>query len=60
MTVLQVEQLGSTSILHGHVVPDAPFELILSGQTAIRRADTVKVSAPPETLHYFDKNGLRL
>jgi len=60
MTVSQVEQLGSTSILHGHVVPDAPFEVILSGQTAIRRGDTVKVSAPPEHLHYFDKNGLRL
>ncbi len=60
MTVSQVEQLGSTSILHGNVVPDAPFEVILSGQTAIRRGDTVKVSAPPEHLHYFDKNGLRL
>jgi multiple sugar transport system ATP-binding protein len=60
MTVSMVEQLGSTSILHGHVVPDAPFELILSGQTAIRRGDTVKVSAPPDHLHYFDKNGLRL
>jgi multiple sugar transport system ATP-binding protein len=60
MTVSMVEQLGSTSILHGHVVPDAPFELILSGQTAIRRGDVVKVSAPPDHLHYFDQNGLRL
>ncbi|MDO8778585.1 MAG: sn-glycerol-3-phosphate ABC transporter ATP-binding protein UgpC [Burkholderiaceae bacterium] len=60
MTVSQVEQLGSTSILHGHVVPDAPFELILGGQTAIQRGDTVKLSAPPEHLHYFDQNGLRL
>ena len=60
MTVSQVEQLGSTSILHGHVVPGSPFELILSGQTAIRRGDAVKVSAPPEALHYFDQNGLRL
>jgi multiple sugar transport system ATP-binding protein len=60
MTVSQVEQLGSTSILHGNVVPDAPFEVILSGQTAIRRGDTVTVSAPPEHLHYFDQNGLRL
>jgi len=60
LLVSQVEQLGSTSILHGSVVPDAPFELILSGQTAIRRGDTVKVSAPPENLHYFDQNGLRL
>jgi multiple sugar transport system ATP-binding protein len=60
MTVSMVEQLGSTSILHGHVVPDAPFELILSGQTTIRRGDTVRVSAPPDHLHYFDQNGLRL
>jgi multiple sugar transport system ATP-binding protein len=60
MMVSQVEQLGSTSILHGHVVPDAPFEIILGGQTSIQRGDTVKVSAPAEHLHYFDKIGLRL
>ncbi|MFC5520251.1 ABC transporter ATP-binding protein [Polaromonas jejuensis] len=60
MTVSQVEQLGSTSILHGHVVADGPFELILNGQTSIQRGDTVKVSAPAEHLHYFDQNGLRL
>jgi multiple sugar transport system ATP-binding protein len=60
LAVSQVEQLGSTSILHGKVVPDAPFELILNGQTAIKRGDTVKVSAPAEQLHYFDANGLRL
>lgn len=60
MKVSQVEQLGSTSILHGHVLPDAPFELILSGQTRIQRGDAVRVSAPAEHLHYFDQNGLRL
>ncbi len=60
LVVSQVEQLGSTSILHGKVVPDAPFELILNGQTSIRGGDTVKVSAPAEHLHYFDQNGLRL
>lgn len=60
LSVTQVEQLGSTSILHGKVVPDAPFELILNGQTTIKRGDTVKVSAPAEQLHYFDANGLRL
>ena len=60
LAVTQVEQLGSTSILHGKVVPDAPFELILNGQTTIKRGDTVKVSAPAEQLHYFDANGLRL
>jgi multiple sugar transport system ATP-binding protein len=60
LAVTQVEQLGSTSILHGKVVPDAPFELILNGQTTIKRGDTVKVSAPAEQLHYFDANGLHL
>ena len=60
LSVTQVEQLGSTSILHGKVVPDAPFELILNGQTTIKRGDTVKVSAPAEQLHYFDADGLRL
>ncbi len=60
MVVSQVEQLGSTSVLHGHVVPDAPFELILSGQTSIKRGDTVQVSAPAEHLHCFDQSGLRL
>ncbi len=60
MKVSQVEQLGSTSILHGNVVPDAPFEVILPGQTTIQRGDTVKVTAPLEHLHYFDQAGLRL
>ncbi|WP_431098525.1 ABC transporter ATP-binding protein [Polaromonas aquatica] len=60
MKVSQVEQLGSTSILHGNVVPDAPFEVILGGQTSIQRGDTVKVTAPSEHLHFFDQNGLRL
>ena len=60
LVVKQVEQLGSSSVLHGHVVPDAPFEVILSGQTDIRGGDTVKVIAPPEHVHCFDAQGLRL
>lgn len=60
LKVSQVEQLGSTSILHGHVVADAPFEVILSGQTSIQRGDTVRVSAPQQLLHFFDKDGLRI
>ncbi|WP_309683891.1 sn-glycerol-3-phosphate ABC transporter ATP-binding protein UgpC [Polaromonas sp.] len=60
LKVAQVEQLGSTSILHGSVVEGTPFELILGGQTGIQRGDTVKVTAPPEHLHCFDQNGLRL
>ncbi len=60
MVVSQVEQLGSTSVLRGHVVPDAPFEIILNGQTPIRCGDTVRVSVPPEHVHCFDQNGQRL
>ena len=60
MMVSQVEQLGSTSILHGHVVPDAPFQVILGGQTGIQRGDMVRVTAHRDQLHYFDQNGLRL
>ena len=60
MTVSQVEQLGSTSILNGNVVTDAPFELILNGQTTIRRGDVVKLNVQAEHLHFFDLNGLRL
>ena len=60
LQVTQVEQLGANSILHGHVVPDAPFEVILSGQTSIQRGDTVRVAVPPEHIHCFDKDGLRI
>ncbi len=60
LKVAQVEQLGSTSILHGSVVEGTPFELILAGQTRIQRGDTVRLSAPPEHLHCFDTAGLRI
>ena len=60
LQVTQVEQLGANSILHGHVVPDAPFEVILSGQTSIQRGDTVRVAVPPEHIHCYDKDGLRI
>jgi multiple sugar transport system ATP-binding protein len=58
--VSQVEQLGSSSLLHGTVAGDTPFELVLNGQTAIQRGDTVHVAVPAEFLHCFDKEGLRL
>ena len=60
LTVSSVEQLGSSSVLHGHVVPDAPFEVILNGQTSIKSGAVVNVHAPPEHVHCFDQNGLRL
>jgi multiple sugar transport system ATP-binding protein len=58
--VSQVEQLGSSSLLHGLLAPDTPFELVLNGQTTIARGDTVQVTAPAEHLHCFDKDGLRM
>ncbi len=58
--VSQVEQLGSSSLLLGTVAQDTRFELVLSGQTRIQRGDTVHVNAPPEHLHYFGQDGLRL
>jgi multiple sugar transport system ATP-binding protein len=60
MTVAQVEQLGGSSVVHGHVVPDAPFEVVLNGQTTLQRGDVVRIALPPEHLHGFDANELRL
>ncbi len=56
----QVEQLGSTSLLHGHVGTDTPFEMVCNGQTAIRGGDSVGIGMPVEHLHWFDAQGLRL
>jgi multiple sugar transport system ATP-binding protein len=58
--VSQVEQLGSSSLLHGTVAGDTPFELVLNGQTSIKRDDVVHVTVPSGHLHCFDKDGLRL
>ena len=58
--VSQVEQLGSSSLLHGTVGTDTPFEMVCNGQTGIRGGDTVRLALPQEHLHCFDKDGLRL
>ena len=60
MTIRQVEQLGSSSLLHGTVGHDTPFELVLAGQTKMHRGDMVDVALPAECLHRFDSTGLRL
>ncbi len=60
MLVAQVEQLGSTSLLHGSVGKDTPFELVCHGQTAIRGGDAVRIGMPDEHLHWFDAQGLRI
>ena len=60
MHVAQVEQLGSTSLLHGAVGLDTPFEMVCNGQTTIAGGDTVRLALPAQHLHCFDKDGLRL
>ncbi len=60
MRVSQVEQLGSTSLLHGTVGTDTPFEMVLNGQTAIAGGDTVRLGLPAQYLHCFNVEGLRL
>jgi len=60
LSIDQVEQLGGSSVLRGHVVADAPFEVILHGQTDLRAGAVVSVHVPPEQVHCFDANGLRL
>ncbi len=58
--VSQVEQLGSTSLLHGTVGADTGFEMVLNGQTSITGGDTVRLGLPAEYLHCFNQEGLRL
>ena len=58
--VLQIEQLGASSLILGTIVDGDPFELVLPGQTAIKRGDIVQVHAPKEHLHCFDSSGLRI
>ncbi|MEP6972344.1 MAG: ATP-binding cassette domain-containing protein, partial [Betaproteobacteria bacterium] len=59
--VAQVEQLGSTSLLHGYVGADkTPFEMVCAGQTDIRAGQSVQVALPDVHLHGFDAQGLRL
>ena len=60
MKVAQVEQLGSTSLLHGTVGVDTPFEMVCNGQTMIAGGDTIRLELPAQHLHYFDKDGMRL
>ena len=58
--ITQVEQLGGSSLLHGRIADDLPFEIVLQGQTEVRRGDTIGVALPAEQLHSFDRDGRRL
>ena len=58
--ITQVEQLGGSSLLHGRTADDLPFEIVLQGQTEVRRGDTVGVALPADRLHSFGHDGRRL
>ena len=60
MQVSQVEQLGATSLLHGTVGSDTPFEIVIHGQTRSTGGETVQVAMPRAHVHCFDAQGLRL
>ncbi len=64
MTVEQIEQLGASSLLLGKiensVAPNTRFELVINGQTTIKRGDTVKLALPAAALHRFDTAGQRI
>ena len=60
MKVAQVEQLGASSLLHGSVGQDTPFEVVLAGQTTTAAGDTVGVMLPPQHLHAFNAEGQRI
>jgi len=60
MKVLQVEQLGSSSLLHGLVGADTPFEVVCAGQTRVVGGDTVHITLQPQHLHCFDSAGNRI
>lgn len=60
MRVSQVEQLGSSSLLHGTVGVDTPFEIICAGQTQVSGGDTVHIALPAQHLHCFGANGNRI
>jgi multiple sugar transport system ATP-binding protein len=60
MKVSQVEQLGSTSLLHGTVGLETPFEVVCAGQTRVSGGDTVRIALPTQYLHCFGQTGNRL
>jgi multiple sugar transport system ATP-binding protein len=60
LAIEQIEQLGASSLLLGKVAPDTPFELVINGQTALKRGDTVQLALPAQALHRFDSSGQRI
>ncbi|MEN9538656.1 MAG: hypothetical protein RLZZ126_891 [Pseudomonadota bacterium] len=64
LQVKQIEQLGASSVLRGEVgalaTGTTPFEVVLPGQTSTIAGDAVPLTLPPQHLHCFDHNGLRV
>jgi multiple sugar transport system ATP-binding protein len=60
MTVEHIEQLGASSLLLGKVATDTPFELVINGQTALKRGDTIRIGLSADTLHRFNDAGQRI
>jgi multiple sugar transport system ATP-binding protein len=64
--VEQIEQLGASSLLLGTLNETSnegkvtPFELVVTGQTLIKRGDLVKVGLPENCLHRFNADGHRI
>jgi ABC-type sugar transport system ATPase subunit len=60
LQIEQIEQLGANSLLLGKVSSDTSFELVIAGQTQLKRGDTVSIALPSENLHRFDAAGQRV
>lgn len=59
LAIEHIEQLGASSLLLGKV-GESTFELVINGQTALKRGDCVKLALPPDALHRFDESGQRI
>jgi multiple sugar transport system ATP-binding protein len=60
LQIEQIEQLGASSLLLGKVSADTTFELVIAGQTQLKRGDAVSIALPGDSLHRFDTAGQRV
>ncbi len=64
--VQQVEQMGSSSLMRGRLGASqqagtaTQFDVVCNGQTSVAAGQTVRLSMPPDCLHFFDAEGQRL
>jgi multiple sugar transport system ATP-binding protein len=59
-TVRHVEQMGSSSLLHGTIGDGVAFDVVCNGQTEVHAGQQVRLAVPADTLHCFDSTGARL